>query len=329
MAYKLATPRQSETGREYTHLAMIAGKILDVDEDDHSVLATMSSQTSDRDNDEIMADGWELGHFLEHPVLLSSHDYGGGSMGGGSGLMRQIGRWRDVHTHALSKSEDTPDDTFELRGRPQYMVGKGNPEADWGWELAKAGMAAYSVGFIATTEPEEIKGSNGRRKGLRFVGQELIECSHVIIPAHPDALQRAISKSSGPADPSVLAIMQRMQGNHYDIDLDSDWRSFTLSDSDGSPVLYGLSTDEGIEFEAPDGGGALLPLFSDRERQRMFTAYATLIRYMGAGRQTNDEPPVKMESTELPGASADSTDEVRRWFAEATERYKLARRSEA
>jgi hypothetical protein len=309
MAYELKTPGQSADGRTYTHVAMIEGKAHDVDEDTHSVLATMSSQTEDRDGDTIMVDKWQTARFNEHPVLVSSHDYGGGFLGAGSGLTRQIGRWAEPYTQG-----------DELLSRPSYMVGRGNPEADWGWELARDGMAAYSVGFIATTEPEEIKGKDGKRKGLRFVGQELIECSHVIIPAHPDALQRAIAKSSRPADPSVLAIMQRMQGNHYDIDLDSDWRSFTVTYSDGSPVLYGIQTDEGIEFEAPDGGGALLPLFTEQDRQRMMRVSETLVRYMGAGHQPNDEPEQIKELGE-----PDSADEVRRWFAEAKERYTRGR----
>ena len=100
-----------------------------IDEERGAVLATMSDESKDRDGDVIRAAGWNLDDFLAHPVLLSSHNYGS--------LMHQIGDWTDVQR-----------DGEKLRGEAVYIVGRGNPEADWGFELVRRGKAAYSVGFM-------------------------------------------------------------------------------------------------------------------------------------------------------------------------------------
>jgi hypothetical protein len=293
MSYKLAQPKTSSDGRQYTHLAMIEGKARDINEEDFSALATMSSQSPDRERDEIMADAWEVETFMLHPVLLSSHDYGGGFMGGGNGLMRQIGKW-----YGVEASDDS------LVGRASYMVGRGNAEADWGWELARDGMAAYSVGFIPTREPEALTDEKGHKTGYRFVGQELIECSHVIIPAHPEALQRAFAKGA-PSDPAIKSILRRMQDSQDEYTLTHDWRTFTLNGPDGEPVLYATRTSKGVEFELPNGDG-FGESFTRDERNILLEAAAGLLEsnpMKFAGK------PVETETESL----EDALETVRAW----------------
>lgn len=142
---------------------------------DGVITATLSTEAEDRDGDVIRATGWQLDHFLKHPVLLSSHDYGD--------ARKQIGEWRNVRT-----------ERGKLVGEPHYYHDMGNDEADWAYRIARMGKAAYSVGF-APIEDNPRKGRSGRE----FTKQELLECSHVTIPSNRDALQlMAKTIHSGP-----------------------------------------------------------------------------------------------------------------------------------
>ena len=46
-----------------------------LDEATGRVSAVVSTEKVDRDGDVIRAEGWNLGNFLKHPVLLVNHDY--------------------------------------------------------------------------------------------------------------------------------------------------------------------------------------------------------------------------------------------------------------
>lgn len=144
-------------------------KVLDAEKG--IVEAIVSDESEDRDGDVIRQAGWLLDDFHKHPVLLSSHDYGS--------LQNQIGTWDDM---AVSGTK--------LVGTARYFVGEGNPEADWGFNLASKGAAAYSVGFVPR-EYEQLKGKGG----LEFLKQELLEVSHVTIPSNRNALQ--LQRSAG------------------------------------------------------------------------------------------------------------------------------------
>lgn len=151
-----------------------------LDEKTFRVEAIMSTENEDRDGDKIMSSGWDLKSFNEHPVLLSSHDY--------YSLGSQIGEWEDV------KAGDG-----QLRGVARYYAGMGNSEADWGWQLAKMGKAAFSVGFIPK-EWKEVKAADPRKGfwgSYIYEKQELLETSHVTIPSNREALQ-LMAKGMGP-----------------------------------------------------------------------------------------------------------------------------------
>ncbi len=154
--------------------------------DDGRIEVIASTEARDRDGDIIRQAGWDLSHFVKHPVLLSSHDY--------YSLRSQIGEWEDVRV-----------DGKRLKGVVRYYVGEGNEEADWGHNLAAKGRAAYSVGFVPL-EYREIKDADGY--GLEFTKQELLEISHVCIPANPQALQ-LMAKAVG-LHPDVDAIVREM-----------------------------------------------------------------------------------------------------------------------
>jgi hypothetical protein len=170
-----------------------------VNEENHSVEAVLSSASIDRMGESITQDGWDLSQFKSHPVLVSSHDYGGGMLGGGSGLKRQIGEWRNVRVEG-----------GELVGEAVYYVGKGNEEADWGWELAKMGAAAYSVGFMPRAYSDHPKGDGVSTPTRTYEKQELIETSHVIVPANADALAKLSVKGIGAASESAQAVLRSL-----------------------------------------------------------------------------------------------------------------------
>ena len=89
----------------------------------------------------------------------------------------------------------------QLIGTVRYYIDMGNADADWGFEIAKLGRAAFSVGFIpdydkavpidkdgvAIKDPDD---SDRFWGPLEFRGQELLEVSHVVVPANRNGLQR-------------------------------------------------------------------------------------------------------------------------------------------
>ena len=174
-------------------------KILDAE--NGRIHAVVSTETRDRDGDIIRASGWELDRFKEHPVLVSSHNYGR--------LDSIIGEWEEISVR-----------DNRLEGVAKYYIGQGNPEADWGFNLAMKGRAAYSVGFIPDmSEAKEIAGSTRGFSGWEFNKQELLEVSHVTIPSNPDALQQIKSIA---AHPIVKEIIEEELGDMRDIEAISD-----------------------------------------------------------------------------------------------------------
>lgn len=163
-------------------------KVLDAAEG--RIQAIVSTEAEDREGDVIRASGWVLDSFQRHPVLLSSHDY--------RSLRSQIGEWTSMEIRGK-----------RLVGEARYYIGEGNPEADWGFQLASKGRAAYSVGFVPL-EFEEREASAGR-EGLfgnyEFRRQELLEVSHVTVPANADALQLVMR--SGP-HPLIEALVTEL-----------------------------------------------------------------------------------------------------------------------
>ena len=160
-----------------------------IDEARGLVSAIVSSEKQDRDGDVIRADGWNLGNFMRHPVLLANHDY--------HSLRSQIGEWQSMEV-----------DGTHMRGVARFFIGKGNAEADWAFELAKEKQLAFSVGFIPDMEkaaPLE-KGDSFGVAGMEFKGQELLEVSAVTVPSNPDALQRIIKSPN--VHPVVAEIVE-------------------------------------------------------------------------------------------------------------------------
>ena len=140
--------------------------------DGNRIEAVVSTEGKDREGDIIRVAGWDLANFQKHPILLASHDY--------YSLRSQIGEWESMAVKGKS-----------LVGVARYYVGEGNDEADWGYRLAQRGRAAFSVGFIPDmSKAKELGEGDDWFPHYEFNGQELLEVSHVSVPANAEALQR-------------------------------------------------------------------------------------------------------------------------------------------
>ena len=168
---------------------------------DGRVHAVLSTQNEDRDGDVIHQNGWDLGSFLAHPVLLTSHNYGS--------LQSQIGEWQNVSVKGRG-------DSARLEGDAVYYTGQGNAEADWGYKLAARGRAAYSVGFMPKDFKErDIKDSDSFFGPFEFITQELLEASQVTIPSNRESLVlMARSFQGGPPSPiaDIVAEILKEEG---------------------------------------------------------------------------------------------------------------------
>lgn len=146
-----------------------------VDEDEHPgrVQAVMSAESIDRYGDVIEQEGWVLDNFLRHPVMLAGHN--------SRDITAQIGEWRDVRV-------DLDADVRRLVGVAEYYLDEGNDQAEYGWRMARRRRAAYSVGFMPIEMELLDEDGHSWWGPWRFLQQELLETSHVTVPAHPDAL---------------------------------------------------------------------------------------------------------------------------------------------
>ena len=154
------------------------------------VEAVVSTESTDRQGDIIRQDGWDMKSFMAHPVLLASHDY--------YDLRSQIGEWESMAVKGK-----------QLVGVARYYVGEGNEQADWGFKLASKGRAAFSVGFIPDMDKAKKIEGDDQDDDLwghyEFNGQELLEVSHVTIPANADALQ--VIRSAKGLHPAIAEIV--------------------------------------------------------------------------------------------------------------------------
>tara|TARA_R110002020_G_scaffold138674_7_gene309155 strand:+ start:474 stop:1391 length:918 start_codon:yes stop_codon:yes gene_type:complete len=145
------------------------------------IKAIVSTEAVDRDGEVILSKAWgsTINDFMEHPVLISSHDY--------NDLTKQLGEWVSLKV--------TPNG---LEGIAKYYINKGNLEADWGYELAKRGQSAYSVGFMSKDYVDGGTTQNGYEPKRTYTDVELLEISQVSVPSNREALVTMRNKGIDP-----------------------------------------------------------------------------------------------------------------------------------
>jgi HK97 family phage prohead protease/HK97 family phage major capsid protein len=156
-------------------------------EEPHGWDFCMSDESVDRMGDIISADGWQLESFVKNPIALFNHN-----------PSAPIGTWRNLRV------EDGA-----LRGQLVPAPEGTSARIDEIRKLVDAKiLRAVSVGFKSLEdEPLDKKNPWG---GLRFIKQELVECSLVAVPANPNAL--AVIKSLG-ISPQTQKLIFAKHGN--------------------------------------------------------------------------------------------------------------------
>ena len=216
---------------------VVRAEIKSVNESTGEVEAVVSGEKPDRSGDVIRQQTWELRNFKKHPVLLAGHDY--------RLLTSQIGEWKNVRVEGK-----------ELVGTSVYYTGQGNEQADWGFQMAMKGKAAYSVGFIPDmakaqrVKPNRKDGEDeAAGGGWEFNGQELLEISQVTIPANPQALQRLYAADT--MEPEVAEIVEEMLRDE---------------ENPGANTLSAVDVDALVERIAERFEVRITPLISDAVR---------------------------------------------------------------
>lgn len=130
----------------------------------------MSDDSVDRMGDVIEANGWKLDNFRKNPIALFGHSSG-----------FPIGKWSEVVVRGN-----------QLIGRLALIEPVSERMREVHAAVDAGVLRAVSVGFHPS-KYEPLEGS--KVGGLRFIEQELVECSLVSVPANPNAL--ALAKSLG------------------------------------------------------------------------------------------------------------------------------------
>jgi hypothetical protein len=146
-----------------------------VDEKKRTVEFVISDEGTDRDDDTIAVEGWDLDHYRENPVVLFGHQNQAQS-----GVVPVIGR-------ALEVGVATVGGDRVLRALDEFMPSDLSEFADTVFRMVAGGwLKAVSVGFRALKYAYvEDRGSYG---GFDILRQELFEHSVVPVGSNPRAL---------------------------------------------------------------------------------------------------------------------------------------------
>ena len=235
------------------------------------VFIPMSMSTVDRDEEVILPTAYEktIPIYMERPLLVSSHVYGT--------LTSQIGEFKDLKIKGKG-----------IYGKPRYYVDEGNPEADWGYNLALHNMAAYSVGFIPKKWTD---GKSEKEPRRTYTEVELLEISQVVVPSNRDAIQGLRSKAFG------------VEAALLDDVLESDL--IEMEPEEKAPEAYPLVT---AGFATCDYGGDIL----SPATSITVTDAATSAEYTAPGITTAGTVVAESKVTE--GDIADDLDEIATYF---------------
>lgn len=178
-------------------------EIKSINDDERSFVAWATKSSLDRQDEEIDANGWELKNYKNNPVIPLFHDYG-----------------QFPVAKALWVKPDPKDKPIGLLFKPQFAETELGVEA---YYLYKNGyMNAFSVGFDplewesgGQTYSKAKDGSfdiwqkdfiqkKKRKPRCKFIKQELLEISGVVVPAHPEALVEARAFVKNPLLKSYL-----------------------------------------------------------------------------------------------------------------------------
>lgn len=239
---------------------IIACEIKEINEEERSFLAVASTEDIDRDDDRIMADGWDIKNFMKNPVVPWSHRYGEPPVAQALEVYAKDGK---------------------LMFRPKFASYDEYPFADTIFKLYKGGyLRSFSVGFNPMRY-EIVEREKGRR-GYDFIEQELWEVSACTVPCNPNALVEARNKG-------ILndAHFERISEDAAEPDILQRLDAIGVKLADLSEAC-GLIVDK-IDFRA-EGGALPLPLKSIEEK------LDKLLETRTVGKQTDAKPEPETET---------------------------------
>jgi hypothetical protein len=150
--------------------------------------------------------GWELQHWIAAgaPYLWCHDPYDGGVVGKCSNTRPEKVRATLENGEVVKAWALVSDVEFLADDRLEHAVES--------WAMVEAGFTASSVGFIPKVtkyiEDEEERATWGLgRWGALICSQELLECSHVLIPANPWSLE--VDRANGKA---IVDVARKMVG---------------------------------------------------------------------------------------------------------------------
>jgi len=168
-----------------------------VNEEDGTVdmLIPMNTDSVDRDGEIVEPSGAKksLRAFMKRPILVSSHNY--------FDLRKQIGQFIKL----------TITDEGLMADGIKYYAKEGNQEADWAFNLASKGMAAFSIGFIPKKWVKIDDELETEYQNRRYTEWELLEISQVVVPSNRDAIQGVRAKAAAANDLVVTSMMDKME----------------------------------------------------------------------------------------------------------------------
>lgn len=271
-----------------------------ISEEDGMVRFVASTEGMDRDGEVIKAVAWKsrLKSFMDHPVLLSSHDY--------KSLKNQIG---EIVSLDVAGSK--------LVGVAKYYINEGNEEADWGFKLARRGKAAYSVGFLPHEFNRGIKATDPK---ITYTDVELLEISHVSVPSNRESLQTLSVKGMDPVVQELATeILQEIINNDAEeksVGQDDEIRRIELTQEKCMEVAsswYQRRAPQNVAEYAPLGGSegracANCLFFSSPNRCTAVDDWPIAISPTGISRYWTAIPEMKPMEVVIVGAK--SQDEV-------------------
>jgi HK97 family phage prohead protease len=140
-----------------------------IDSEARTVDFVISTASVDRMGDTIAVDGWKMDTYRKNPVVLWAHD---------------------ASMLPIAKASNIRVEDGKLKARAEFMPKELSGMSNAVFEMIKNGfLSATSVGFapIKYAFSEE----PGRKYGIDFIEQELLEFSVVPIPANAEALVEA------------------------------------------------------------------------------------------------------------------------------------------
>ncbi len=182
---------------------------VEVDDDERTVTAVISTDVVDRDDEVMKPNGADLENFMKNPVVLWAHNYTEPSIGKALWITKTR-----KNIKAKTKFADTP------RAEEVYQLYKGGY------------LKAFSVGFIPKEshkpEPKEIEKRPELSRARNIIDKwELLEFSAVPVPANPEALATAVKTKE-------ITVSKELQ---TELGLEDEETFYPVSEEKLEPVL--------------------------------------------------------------------------------------------